>query len=76
MPHHDRDAEIAAFIQTKGVTRCPTACVVPPKVRLTSPIRRRSNDTQLPVTNRCGRKAPLDGKFSAFCGFGIKPCQC
>jgi len=29
MSHHDRDAEIAAFIQTKGVTRCPTACVVP-----------------------------------------------
>jgi hypothetical protein len=26
---HDRDAEIAAFIRTKGVTRCPTACVVP-----------------------------------------------
>jgi len=29
MSHHDRDAEIAAFILTKGVTRCPTACVVP-----------------------------------------------
>ena len=27
--HHDRDAEIAAFIRTKGVTRCPTACSVP-----------------------------------------------
>ena len=29
MSHYDRDAEIAAFIRTKGVTRCPTACVVP-----------------------------------------------
>ena len=29
MSHHDRDAEIAAFILNKGVTRCPTACVVP-----------------------------------------------
>ena len=29
MSHHDRDAEIAAFIQAKGVTRCPTACAVP-----------------------------------------------
>jgi hypothetical protein len=28
MSHHDRDAEMAAFILTKGVTRCPTACVV------------------------------------------------
>jgi len=29
MSHYDRDAEIAAFIRTKGVTRCPTACAVP-----------------------------------------------
>lgn len=29
MSQHDRDAEIAAFIRTYGVTRCPTACVVP-----------------------------------------------
>jgi hypothetical protein len=29
MSHQDRDAEIAAFIRAKGVTRCPTACVVP-----------------------------------------------
>ena len=29
MFYHDRDAEIAAFIDTKGVIRCPTACVAP-----------------------------------------------
>jgi hypothetical protein len=29
MSHYDRDAEIAAFIRIKGVTRCPTACLVP-----------------------------------------------
>ena len=29
MSHYDRNAEIAAFILIKGVTRCPTACVVP-----------------------------------------------
>jgi hypothetical protein len=28
MSHYDRDAEIASFIRTKGVTRCPTACVL------------------------------------------------
>jgi nitroreductase len=27
---------------------------------------------ELPA-NCCGRKAQLDGKFSALCGFGIKP---
>jgi hypothetical protein len=29
MSQEDRDAEIATFIRTKGVTRCPTACVLP-----------------------------------------------
>jgi hypothetical protein len=29
MSDYDRDAEIVAFIQMKGVTRCPTACVSP-----------------------------------------------
>jgi len=44
----------------------------PPKARLTAPIKRRLNNMQLPA-NCCGRKAQLDGKFSALCGFGIKP---
>jgi hypothetical protein len=44
----------------------------PLKARLTAPIKRRSNNTQLPA-NCCGRKAQLDGKFSALWGFGIKP---
>jgi hypothetical protein len=25
----DKDFEIAEFIRTKGITRCPTACVLP-----------------------------------------------
>jgi hypothetical protein len=29
MSETDHDAVIAEFIRTKGVTRCPTACVVP-----------------------------------------------
>ena len=28
MSHSEHEAAIAAFIRTKGVTRCPTACVV------------------------------------------------
>jgi hypothetical protein len=27
--HSDREAVIAEFIRTKGITRCPTACVLP-----------------------------------------------
>ncbi len=29
MPPTDDEAQIAAFLQAKGVTRCPTVCVVP-----------------------------------------------
>ena len=28
MSHSEYEAAVAAFIRTKGVTRCPTACVV------------------------------------------------
>jgi len=28
-PEEDRAAAVAEFIRTKGVTRCPTACVLP-----------------------------------------------
>jgi hypothetical protein len=28
MSHGEYEAEVAAFIRTNGVTRCPTACVV------------------------------------------------
>ena len=45
----------------------------PPKARLAWPIKRPSQNTQLPATNCCGRKSPLAGKFSALCGFGIEP---
>ena len=37
MPEDDREA-VAEFIRTKGITRCPTACVLPTQalvVRLT-----------------------------------------
>jgi hypothetical protein len=29
MPETDREAVVAEFIRTKGITRCPTACVLP-----------------------------------------------
>jgi hypothetical protein len=31
----DRDTVIAEYIRTKGVTRCPTACVVPTQASVT-----------------------------------------
>jgi hypothetical protein len=29
MTQYDHEAAVAIFIRTKGVTRCPTACVLP-----------------------------------------------
>ncbi len=29
IPGNDSETEVAEFIRTKGVTRCPTACVLP-----------------------------------------------
>jgi len=33
-PADDREAAVAEFIRTKGVTRCPTACVLPTQGRV------------------------------------------
>jgi hypothetical protein len=35
IPDHNRDAVIAEYIRTRGVTRCPTACVVPTQASVT-----------------------------------------
>src|SRR5256885_15712987 len=72
MSHHDRDVEIAAFLRNKGVTRCPTACVVPTQ---SSPsLADQAALAEYAVARELLRtKAQLDGKFSALCGFGIKP---
>jgi hypothetical protein len=48
----------------------------PPKARLTSPIKRRSDNTHLPVTNCGERKPPLAGKRSDHCSSGIEPRRC
>jgi len=53
MSHHDRDAEIAAFIHNKGVIRCPTACVAPTQGSPDPAIKLRSNSTELFAIN-CG----------------------
>ncbi len=36
MSEADYEAAIAAFLNTKGVTRCPTVCVVPTQAKLVS----------------------------------------
>src|SRR3984893_1992514 len=58
--------------ETKEYLAVPLPVWSPRKARLASPIKRRSQSMELPA-NWCGRKAQLDGKFSALCGLGIKP---
>jgi len=53
MSHYDRDAEIAAFILTKGVTRCPTACVLPTQGSPDPTDQAALEHTKLRATN-CG----------------------
>jgi hypothetical protein len=48
----------------------------PPKARPTSPIKRRSDNTHLPVTNCGERKPPLAVKRSDHCSSGIEPRRC
>src|SRR5262245_47634304 len=77
MSHHDRDAEIAAFIRTKGVTRCPTACMVPtqgsPNCADQAALQQYANARD----QCCERRSVIAGELSAFCGFGIEPlCTC
>jgi hypothetical protein len=35
-PDYNHQAIIAEFIRTRGVTRCPTACVVPTQLSVTA----------------------------------------
>jgi hypothetical protein len=44
MAPRDYEAEIAAFIRTKGITRCPTACAVRPRHRAARPTNAKPLD--------------------------------
>ena len=49
MPEDDREA-VAEFIRTRGITRCPTVCVLPTKAWFQPPTGSRWKSTQLSVT--------------------------
>jgi hypothetical protein len=47
MTQEEHDAAVVAFIRARGVTRCPTACVVPTQASVAEPDRlalRRRDD--------------------------------
>jgi hypothetical protein len=73
MSRHDRDAEIAAFIRTKGVTRCPTACVVPtqgsPDLADQAALQQYANARDQLLRTKIATR----WKLSSLCGFGVEP---
>ena len=44
MSDTDYEAAVAAFLSTKGVTRCPTVCVVPTQATVTEADRAAYRD--------------------------------
>ncbi len=50
MTQQEYEAAVAAFIRTKGVTRCPTACAVPTQASVAEPdrqaLRRRAEQIE------------------------------
>jgi hypothetical protein len=41
---HQHDIAVAAFIRTKGITRCPTACALPTQVTIAAADRAALED--------------------------------
>jgi hypothetical protein len=69
-PHAEDEAAVAAFIRTRGVTRCPTACVVPTQATIgaddRAALHRRWAETESRRTSQSGRSVlPLDRSGSA-----------
>ena len=54
----DGEAVIAEFIRTRGITRCPTACVLPTQGSVDAADRARSKSMPLP-RNGCARPGLL-----------------
>jgi hypothetical protein len=59
MSQSEYDAAIAAFIRSKGVTRCPTACVVRTQGTVSEPdriaLQRRAAEVEIQRIRRRGR---------------------
>lgn len=51
MTQQEQDAQVAAFIRMKGVTRCPTACAVPTQASIAEAdrqaLRRRDEEREV-----------------------------
>jgi len=65
----DRDAAVAEFIRTKGVTRCPTACVLPTQ-GLVAKADRAALEEHAIARDRI-RRAKLAARYRSFWEAGL-----
>ncbi len=63
MTQQEHDAQVAAFIRMKGVTRCPTACAVPTQASVAEAdreaLRRRDDEREAKREERKLREAAM-----------------
>ena len=59
MCQEEYEAAVAAFIRSKGVTRCPTACALPTQGTVTPPTGRRSRAMRRPAACRVSRRSRI-----------------
>src|SRR5262249_3590916 len=63
---HNHDAVIADYIRTRGVTRCPTACVVPTQASVTDADRAALEEYAIERDRQRREKAAARARL--FCG--------
>jgi hypothetical protein len=68
---HEYDAAIAAFIRTKGVTRCPTACALPTQATIATRDRTAFEEHAANVKGCVDGDRLPRGNFPASIGFWI-----
>src|ERR1700739_2108024 len=69
-PEEDRAAAVAAFIRTRGVTRCPPACVLPTQ-GLVAAADRAALEEHAIVRDRI-RRAKLAARHRSLCAAGLR----
>lgn len=71
LPQPDSEAAVAEFIRTKGVTRCPTACVLPTQGSVAAADREALN--QYAVRRAARRRAKVAARAQFWTVESLQP---
>jgi hypothetical protein len=64
MSQSEYEAAVADFIQTRGITRCPTACVVKTQGRISLADREALQKRAAELESRRQRRRPREPQFA------------